>query len=116
MTKNSDAQAEGYVKNYQLEITNGKLDALLVSVNSLQKQVGDFQLLIQTRPSNEQVDDKIGVAIAGVQKDLETAKREIKLELGPPVKTSNRLLWALLGSGLSIFGALLMVVIGFFTR
>jgi hypothetical protein len=116
VTKRGSEQAEEFVKNYQLDITNGKIDALIISVNGMQKQVSDFQLVVQTRPSNEQVDDKIKVAVANMEKDLSTAMKEIKLELGPPVKTSNRLLWALLSSGLAIFVALIMVVIGFFVK
>lgn len=116
MTKKQDAEAEGYVKNYQLDVTNTKIDSAIAALSTLSTQVSDFQTHVLTRATNEQVDDKIAVAVSTMQKDLETAKKEIKLELGPPVRTSNRLLWALLSSGLAIFVALIMVVIGFFVK
>jgi hypothetical protein len=112
----AEGNPEGFVKNYQLEITNGKLDTVISSVQALQKQVSDFSTLVQTRPTNEQVDDKIKAAVAGMTKDLDTAVREIKLQFGPAVRTSGKLLWGILASGLSILAGLIMVIIGFYAQ
>lgn len=116
MTNSKGGDAEGFVKNYQLDVTNTKIDALTDSVKMLSRQVVDFQVVVQTRPSNEQVDDKVKVAVGTMQKDLDTAVKQIELKFGPGLRTSNRLLWALLSSGLAIFVALIMVVIGFFVK
>lgn len=117
--KQNNADQEEPVKVWQLEATqlqvnrhediiktfDTKLDTI---INQQSQQIQ----LIQSRPTMEQVDDKIAAASANSREELKNAIEKQDLKYSPIMSNNKTLLGLLLASGIGLFGSLAFIAIG----
>lgn len=111
-TKKEVTTAEQPVRNWQLEATQKQVDLHEGLIGRIDTKLETILAVVQTRPTLEQVDDKITAASATMQADLKNTIEKQDLKYSPIVASNKRLTWMLVSSSLGLFVALILLFIG----
>lgn len=115
MTSRRDIEeAEAPVKGWQLEATQKQVDTHDKLITGIDGKLDTIINLMNTRPTNEQVNDKIKTVKAEMQAELKNAIEKQDLKYSPIVKNNKTLIGLLLTSGVSLIGSLIILIVGAF--
>lgn len=112
-------EQESPVRSWQLDATQKQVDRHEQIINSFDMKLDTIitqqtklSELVQSRPTMEQVDQKIEVQRIQLQNDIKNAIEKQDLKYSPIVGNNKWLLGLLLTSGLGLFGSLIFIAIG----
>jgi len=114
-----NVKSEEPVKGWELEATQAVVKRHEQIINTfdqkldtiINQQTQQIQI-IQERPTQAQVDDKIRAATLEWEKELKNTVEKQDLKYTPIVSTNKWLLGLLLTSGIGLFGSLIFIAIG----
>lgn len=110
--ENKRKKAEDPVRGWELEATNKQVEVHERLISGIDNKLDTIINLMNTRPTNDQVEDKIKATKLEFERQLANAIEKQDLKYSPIVGNNKWLLGLLLASGLGLFGSLIFIAIG----
>lgn len=112
VSKKSIENSEQPARNWQLEAIQKQVDVHEAVITRIDLKLETILTVVQTRPTLEQVDDKITASMATILAELKNSIEKQDLKYSPIVSTNKKLMWLLITSSIGLFGSLILLVIG----
>lgn len=112
VTKKSIQTSEQSVKGWQLEATQKQVDLHETVIARIDAKLETILSVVQTRPTLEQVDDKITAASATLLAELKNSIEKQDLKYSPIVSSNKKLLWLLVATSIGLVGSLILFILG----
>lgn len=103
--------SEKPVKYWELSNVQSQVDQHERLIPRIEEKLDTIVALVQSRPTMEQVNDKINAASIAAQAELKNAIEKQDLKYEPIVNNNKWLLRAVLGTGITLVGSLVILIL-----
>lgn len=104
-------ESETPVKYWELANVQSQIDQHEKLIPRIEQKLDNILTTVQSRPTIEQVNDKIAAATVAAQAELKNAIEKQDLKYAPIVNNNKWLLRAVLGSGVTLVISLVLLIL-----
>lgn len=110
------SEQESSVKRWELDVVQKQVDNHDKTISGIDTKLDTILNLVQNRPTNEQIDDKISVMRLASERDLKDAIEKQDLKYKPIIDNNKWLLRLVVASSLGLITTLMVFAVGLYAR